>query len=482
MTQILQRLPGRAVRSIRTAMIWSSLFFAVLAQAAESVKVYPAPAGEPLSTLFSVTVADQPSPVYVAAVGSLTGPKLQEELTGRASFTSFDMANPIAVSVTYAKPIQQVKILPARLGITPSISGNKVIFTISKPGQLTLEVNGDWNNSLHLFANPFETDVPDPHDPKVIYFGPGIHQVQNIEVTSGKTVYIAGGAVVYARWTPGQHKNSVFKFSGSNITVRGRGIIDGSTMPKEYNGEKVGTHLLLGQGSGLQVEGITLRDSSSWSLRINESDNVLITNVKVFGWRENSDGTDIDNSRNVVVSDSFYRTYDDLVVVKTSRVGGGESSNITVKGCVLWNEKAHALTLGTELKEKVNGVLFTDCDIIHDKGHDALLATLDDHQGGVKNVTFKDLRVEESMRLIFLAVRETPKGRDDDRGYIDTVTFQNITAPVPSRAGPNIELAGFGPGNALNSVIFDNVTIGGVRLQSGDVHANSFVGQITITP
>ena len=88
--------------------------------------------------------------------------------------------------MTYAQPVREAKPLPSGSDITPAFSANRVTFVVSKPSQLTLEVNGDWNNSLHLFANPFETNVPNPKDPNVIYFGPGVHQVRHMEVRSGE--------------------------------------------------------------------------------------------------------------------------------------------------------------------------------------------------------------------------------------------------------------------------------------------------------
>ena len=59
---------------------------------------------------------------------------------------------------------------------------------------MTVEVNGDWHESLHIFANPFEENVPEPDDPNVVFFGPGVHEVTSLTVGDNTTVYIAGGA------------------------------------------------------------------------------------------------------------------------------------------------------------------------------------------------------------------------------------------------------------------------------------------------
>ena len=197
-----------------------------------AVRVAPAPQGEPISSRFTVTVDNQNAPVYTAhvlcisKVGSSASP--EERLDGEAGFASFDMsAGGALVKVVCAEPVQAAKILPTSYGIVPTFHGNEVTFRVAKPGQITLEVNGDWNNSLHVFANPMETEIPRPTDPNVIYFGPGVHQTETVHVTSGQTVYIAPGAVIYGIPSTVNHGGPIFSLDGSNIVLRGRGIING---------------------------------------------------------------------------------------------------------------------------------------------------------------------------------------------------------------------------------------------------------------
>ena len=77
-------------------------------------------------------------------------------------------------------------------------------------------------HNLHLFANAVEKSRPDPNDPDVIYFGPGVHQPKDTpgdayNIPSGKTVYIAGGAVVRAK---------LVCDNVNNVKIIGRGILD----------------------------------------------------------------------------------------------------------------------------------------------------------------------------------------------------------------------------------------------------------------
>jgi len=112
---------------------------------------------------------------------------------------SFDFTDTVDVSITFNRGnIQSARVRPLSYGITPEVKGNAIMFSLSEPRNLSVEVNGDIFHNLQLFANPIETNRPASTDPNVIYFGPGIHQVEGnvLKVPTGKTVYIAGGAVV----------------------------------------------------------------------------------------------------------------------------------------------------------------------------------------------------------------------------------------------------------------------------------------------
>jgi hypothetical protein len=106
----------------------------------------------------------------------------------------------VEVSVTYNKgEVKSGRVRPLSYGITPRISGSTMTFTLDRPRNLSIEVNGDIFHNLHLFANPIDENRPKKlKDKNLIYFAPGIHQLpgDTLNVPSGKTVYVAGGAIV----------------------------------------------------------------------------------------------------------------------------------------------------------------------------------------------------------------------------------------------------------------------------------------------
>jgi len=459
---------------------------------AGTVRVYPAPVGEVLSKDYTVKVEGQEVPVYVAKVAPADPVRRWKAMDDKAnsadyfeqaSFAYFDMQGAVTVAITSPEVIRSAKVLPASFHIIPTVQGKSLSLTLKEPRPLTIEVNGKWVGALHLFANAPEADVPRPGGPGVVYFGPGIHEVSHLVVSNNQTVYVAGGAVVRGVIRPDEKfrisgysglrtYSPTFVLRGTNITFRGRGIVDGSFCTTHAR------NLVSVQGNDISLEGVILRDASTWTIPIRQSDRVMVKNVKLLGYRANSDGIDICSSRDVTVEGCFIRTLDDLIVVKTDR-GQGDARRIVARDCVLWNEVAHALSIGAELREHVEDVRFTNCDVIHDKGREWTLRVYHCDSARIRNVRFENLRVEESPRLISLWIGKAVWTRDDERGHIDGVLFQNLRA----QADPlRVELKGFDETHAVENVVFEDVFVNGRPLAAADVKTNPFVRNVAVKP
>ncbi|MFA6838608.1 MAG: glycosyl hydrolase family 28 protein [Dysgonamonadaceae bacterium] len=440
--------------------------------------IYSAPKEESLSKLYKVTVENKNLPVYKFKVApaepesrwrAMDNKETPGSLYEEAAFAYFDIKDQVEVTVSTNEAIHSVKILPSSSGIVANFKDKSLSFKIDKPMNLTIEVNGKWVSALHLFANPIEENVPDPNDPNVIYFGPGIHQVSNMMIGDNKTVYIAGGAIVYGIAT--EQAEAIFDVRGKNVTIRGRGIIDSSLCPL-YSRFSIAV-----AGSDIDIEGVIMRDASHWTIPIRWGSNgVHVDNIKILGYRPNTDGIDILNSSNVLIENCFIRTLDDNIVVKTLK-NEGKVGNITVQKCVLWNEVAHALSVGAEIREDVSNVLFEDCDVIHDKGREWTLRVYHTDAARVSNVRFKNIRIEETQRLISLWINKAYWSADTERGHIIGVEFRNISAK-----GDNlkIELLGYDQDHLIEDVTFKNVTFNNNAITKGDVVTNNFVKNVIV--
>lgn len=94
-----------------------------------------------------------------------------------ASMAYFDLEGTVEVEVTclYTE-IDCVNIAPASRGISYEYHGNTILFKLTGPQKLSIEINGDIFRNLHLFANPKEKDAPQPEDANVLVVQPGIHR------------------------------------------------------------------------------------------------------------------------------------------------------------------------------------------------------------------------------------------------------------------------------------------------------------------
>lgn len=461
------------------------------------VVVYPAPQGEQLHAGYRVTAAGREVPVYRAKVGMERRANRERAMDDQpnshlfydiAGFASFDIKRgPVSVAVTADEPIRTAKVLPVSAGIIPSFEGHTLRFEIDTPRHLTVEVNGEHIRSLHLFANPEETDRPDPSDPNVIYFGPGIHHIsKSIEVEDNQTVYVAGGAIVRCfndtvaessgKEAQRRSRQASFILKGKHATLRGRGIIDQENVYRMKARQMVSV-----TGEDIRMEGIVLRNSSVWTVSLRGADRVVIDNIKLLGHRANSDGIDICDSWDVRVENCFIRTLDDLIVVKTYNRPEG-SGRVLARRCVLWNEVAHALSIGAEIQQQVDGVTFTDCDIIGDHCREWSLRVYQCDKGVVKNIRFENIRIEEAVKFASLWVNEATWSTDPERGHIQGVVFKDISVTTPAPLQKDMEFLGFDEGHAVRDVLVENVCINGKQVTRGDIVMNPYVYEVTVRP
>jgi len=370
----------------------------------------------------------------------------------KASMAYFDFSGDVEVSVTSKKgTINKAKIRPLSYGIQPKIKGNTVTFSLSNPANLSVEINDDIFHNLHLFANPIEKNIPNPKDPNVIYFEPGIHEIPNqkLVVPSNKTVYIAGGAVL---------KGQIALDSVSNVNILGRGMVDQEV--------KLGIHIA--NSKNVVVEGVFASQCLAGG-----SDGVKINNVKTisfFGW---GDGMNVMASNNVSYDRVFVRSSDDCTTVYGTRKSfKGGSKNITMQNSTLWADVGHPILIGTHGNSDKPDVLenlnYINIDILDQKemqvDYQGCLAINVGDNNLAKNVLFEKIRVEDFRegQLLNLRVFYNTKYCTAPGLGIEDVVFRDITYN-----GKNANLsiiAGYNEQRKIKNITFENLSINGVLI------------------
>ena len=128
------------------------------------------------------------------------GHQRQIEQTEQVNFLQLATDEPLLIEITPKAPFERVIIRPLSLGIEPEVQGNTIRFTLPGPCYVTVEPYGR-HNALHIFADEMpDYSMVDLKAPQVIYFGKGEHDIGEVELLSGQTVFLDEGAVVYGRF------------------------------------------------------------------------------------------------------------------------------------------------------------------------------------------------------------------------------------------------------------------------------------------
>lgn len=429
---------------------------------AAKVITYPAPAGEALSADYQVHASGRQVDVYTARVLDPPFASKQWDHGGSYSFASFDTSGPVVVHIVSRRSLRNVVIRPRSSGIHPTLEDDYTLqLTLDRPRKLSIEPNGK-KALLLLFANPLETDAPKPGDKSVVYFGPGVHKPEKIVLHSNQTLYLAGGAVVKAEVLA----------KGANIRIHGRGILDGSDW--QWRKGPVGNLIAIRNSTDVEVNGITLRGSSHWTIVPKNSQRVTVRNVKLCNSRvQNDDGINPCNSQDVLITDCFIRSDDDCVALKGLDFSGPNSNveRIKVENSVLWCDRARIFLLGHESRAAfMRNVTLRNLDIIHFSMTPFLLEPGEDMR--LEEITIEDIRIhgEGQSQLVRLRPVVNQYMRKKVPGFIRKVRFRNVT--VEGQSGDYlVQIQGADAEHDTRNVTFENISIVGSKLteESGRV-------------
>jgi hypothetical protein len=493
-----------------------------LASESSRVTIYPAPKGEPASEDYQVFVNGKQTFCYTSFRYDTTS---KQTIVGRpvspVSFCYFDHEGPVEVEVRFLDGLKKAGIdtskatvRPLARSIRPQVKDGRIRFRIDRPGPITVEPGGSLTHPLHIFANPPEKDTPDKNDPNVLYYGPGIHEVREIDLKSGQTVYIAGGAVVYLKPIPNEKRENKHEAYGldvywappglftstrqKNVTVRGRGILCGR---RSLDHRQRGPLAKFEFVEDLTVEGIIIRESPVWSLNMVNCKNVRISNVKVIGHFVNNDGIVIGGTSDAVVEDCFSHNADDSLEIKVWI----PQKNVTFRNCVVWNDIGGSFGLFHECGADLENVLFHNCTVLHSTDGSSVCPVVGiklTGTGNVRNVRFEGITIEDvtsekrpALKLINnwddwhidcptkpdspYELLNPPK-REQPYGSIRDVLFKNIR--VLECKNQDVALISDGEASPIEDITFDNVVIAGRRLVPDDprIKKNQWVRNITV--
>ncbi len=465
------------------AMLFTFASFPLPASAAVSgnVTIYPEYPDElPRDYDYEVTVTGANGSFTIPVYNATRNKNAYHDVENTDSwrrFCEFAFTGEVEIAIRVKVPMNNYALLPSSKGYSSSVSGNTIKFKLTQPQNLILRLNNDNNTILSIFAEAPETSVPSKNDPNVLYFDAGLNNLVNgtfelseygqYVIDGGKTVYLAPGALVTAR----------FMTKRSNVTVCGRGaVID----PRTDRGEDNWTYLFWSRqhsytpaGSNTTIyeeiptnivlKDVKFLDANTFNICFSNSKDVTVDNIKILSSAISTDGFSTwgNSNENINISNSFLYINDNAFVI-----GAGEN-NYNVKNCIVGTGHAIIHPQGTIKSATFDGIdLFEignffraaeemKTDVTWNikaknfRGSDALsmsaLIFVRDSANGTKNVTFENMSLPSSTPVVY-STSTTNMKFTFNNVYLDS-TQLNSTSQFKSYQS-------YGHGSALTNNIF----------------------------
>lgn len=430
-------------------------------------------------TTYGVTVVPVPlvpgiehSDIYTLEVnGKPVSVGIERSAQGVFHTAAFCMERSASLKIRVKDGFAAHSIHPLRLQLGGRRQGRQLSFSITEP--LKLMIRFDKRPPFLILATPLEVDIPGPNDPMVHYYGPGTHEVGRLQVNSGETVYLAGGA---------RFIGTIEGECVENVKVMGRGMLDAgqhTTWKERIFG------LVFDRSKNITVEGIAIRNCYWWSTEFLLCDQVNISHINLFSFNRNNGGIMTDGCTHFACKKSLLFTRDDCICPHAlNAAGNGEqASTYLFEDCVLYNvTDGNAIRIGAsfETREVLNWT-FRRIDVLYHQRGAAIYADHSDW-ATVRNLRFIDFYDEHiggkgtvDMKIV-KGGYSCKTGYKDQRGNFDGLYFVNLQSPAGT-----IKLQGYDKTHTLNNVHFYNCKIGDNLIDSPNDITHKYVENLNFT-
>ena len=439
--------------------IWALLLLPITLPAITSYD-WPTGTGEAiLSNTYAVTVSRGPESHSIEVLLSESwtepggGPDIFRDRTfSWAAFADpFDRPLVVRVEKLFGEPATEVEIVPSAYNLVPLLSedGRSVTLLLDRPRYFSVNFktadnlhapDGLITHMLMVFADPPETDVPDPEDAGVhlfsqattqadvdaaelLYFAPGFHDLRGqfpegiLNMTEDSRIYISGGAFITGKFDTANRSD--------RTRIWGRGAISGRDYPWE-SGQPISA-LIEASGNDVVIEGIFAMDNNKHGVVPGWS--ATLRRVKVWGWHYNNDGF---RPWGGLVESCFTRPADDAFYV------GGR--DLVVRDTVVWQSfNGAVVTCGwgsADNPYNTSGFWMEDSHIIYPEwngigNNNGILASQLPYTAISDDIHFERIRIDGNVSALTNLKRNedqpktVPAGRSP--GGIFNLSFTDVT-------------------------------------------------------
>ncbi len=344
----------------------------------------------------------------------------------------------------------------------------------------------------------------------VVRLPAGTYLSRPILLRANTALQLDEGAVLQARDEPSDFaggNGTLLAFVNarglSNLTIRGRGIIDGAGArwwPPVKEAKRAGRPdpvrrprlVVLTDCRNVRVQDVTLRNSPMFHLVPANCENVIISNVTILAPPDspNTDAMDPSACAHVLITGCRIDVGDDNVVLKSGRAVPGRAAaceDIVVSNCTFLH--GHGMSIGSETGGGVSNLLVTHCAF--DGTTSGIRIKSSREKGGlIENLVYRDLTMTNVERPVDLSCYYPKIPATDSAQPVTGTTpvyrdiqFINVLASGPKSAGFIVGL----PEMCVSNVVFENVSLSAatgltIRNAKGIVFKNSKITVATGEP
>lgn len=336
---------------------------------------------------------------------------------------------------------------------------------------------------------------------KVVIPGDGVFLSGPFDLGSEMELHVEAGAVLLANPDTSVYVKSAFRenpgegtiwIGGENlhdVSITGLGVINGNGL--KFMGEELEDsyellpfrvkdprpHVLtLVNVYNLRIENVTFRHSAYWTVHLIGCNDGVINGITIDNSLKisNSDGIDLDHSKNIRISNCNIKSGDDSICLKNRREFKeyGNCENIVVTNCLMCSRSC-AFKIGSENMDTIQNVTVNNCTILaSNRG----IGIQNRDEGVVQNVLFSNIIVEsrffsdvwwgKSEPIYVTAYRRAninhkdaswrfPEGATEGFvGQVNDIIFRNIQCRSENGIYVSAEST-----DKINHILFDGVSV-----------------------
>ena len=160
----------------------------------------------------------------------------------------------------------------------------------------------------------------------------------------------------------------------------------------------------------VRVEGLKIRNSPFWTIHLLCCENAVLRGLDIFADCKNSDGLDVESSRNVLVEDCIFEQGDDAIAIKSGINHEGRrrampSEDVTIRRCTV-NEGHSMLSIGSELSGGIRRIVMEDCRAESDVDKVFFIKTNPERGGFVEDVRVSRIRAKGVRHPVVSAIAD----------------------------------------------------------------------------